>query len=179
MASEASKAFGGEREREIRFVGCHYTRKKKKKKGLEKGEPNSPSLSDTVSVSGEWDFPPARAGAPGRKAYRRGSITRIQGLGADPNEVVRARAEYEGDKFAKSAVETVRSRLSWWRQRAVENYVEPYPLTVEKQLFGSLLKRAGYRSAAAYTSAVKNQHVRLGHPWSDALDLELRDGNPP
>ena len=125
-------------------------------------------------MSGEWDFPPARAGAPGRKAYRRGSI---QGLGADPNEVVRARAEYEGDKFVKSAVETVRYRLSWWRQRAVEHHVEPYPLTVEKlQLFGSLLKRAGYRSAAAYMSAVKNQHVRLGHPWSDALGLELRDG---
>ena len=36
---------------------------------VEKGEPNSPSSSDTVRVSGEWEFPPARAGAPGRKAY--------------------------------------------------------------------------------------------------------------
>ena len=30
-----------------------------------------PSLSDIVSVSVEWEFPPARAGAPGGKAYRR------------------------------------------------------------------------------------------------------------
>ena len=58
---------------------------------------------DTVSVSGGWEFPPPRAGAPGWKAYRRASITRIQGLGTDPNEVDRGRAEHEGDKFAKSA----------------------------------------------------------------------------
>ena len=58
---------------------------------------------------------------------------------------------------------------------AVEHHVEPQPLTVEK-LVVRLLKRAGCRTGAAYMSAVKKQHVRLGHPWSDALDLELRDG---
>ena len=52
-----------------------------------------------------------------------------------------------------------------------------YPVTVEHlKLMGSLLKKAGYRSAGAYLSTVKNQHIRLGHPWSDALDLELREG---
>ena len=56
----------------------------------EEVEPNSPSVSDTVSLSGEWEFPPARAGAPGRKAYRRGSVARIKGMGADPDEVNRA-----------------------------------------------------------------------------------------
>ena len=55
--------------------------------------------------------------------------------------------------------------------------MSPYPVTVEHlKLMGSLLKKAGYRSAGAYLSAVKNQHIRLGHPWSDALDLELREG---
>ena len=28
----------------------------------------------------------------------------------------------------------------------------------------------------AHLSVVKNQHIRLGFPWSDALDLELREG---
>ena len=27
-----------------------------------------------------------------------------------------------------------------------------------------------------HLSVVKNQHIRLGHPWSNALDLELREG---
>ena len=44
------------------------------------------------------------------------------------------------------------------------------------QLLGSLLIEAGYRSAGPYLSAVKNQHIRLGFPWSDALDLELKEG---
>ena len=88
------------------------------------------------------------------------------------------REEYEDDKFAKSAVETVRSRLAWWRKRAREHKVSPYPVTMEHlKLMGSLLKKGGYRSAGAYLSAVKNQHIRLGHPWSDALDLELREAN--
>ena len=43
---------------------------------VEKCEPNSPSLSDTVSVCGEWECPPSRAGAPGRKASRRGPTER-------------------------------------------------------------------------------------------------------
>ena len=55
--------------------------------------------------------------------------------------------------------------------------MEAHPITVERlQLLGTLLKRAGYRSAGAYLSAVKNQHIRLGHPWTDALDLKLKEG---
>ena len=85
---------------------------------------------------------------------------------------------YEDDKFAKSVVESVRPRFAWWRKRAKEHKVAS-PLTAEHvQLLGSLLKRAGYRSAGAYSSVVKNQHIQLGHPWSNALDLELREGKP-
>ena len=88
-----------------------------------------------------------------------------------------ARAEYESDKFARSVVESVKSRLTWWRKRAREHRVEAFPITVERlQLLGTFLKRAGYRSAGAYLSAVKNQHIRLGHPWTDALDLEMKEG---
>ena len=130
-----------------------------------------------TTVQGEWEFPPARPAAPGRKSYRRGSVARIKNLCSDQKEISAARAEYESDKFARSAVESVKSRLSWWRKRAREHNVEAYPITVERlQLLGALLKRAGYRSAGAYLSVVKNQHIRLGHPWTDALDLEMREG---
>ena len=80
-------------------------------------------------------------------------------LGSDPQEISVARAEYESDKFSRSAVESVKSRLSWWRKRARE-----HTITVERlQFLGTLLKRAGYRSAGAYLSAVKNQHS-VGSP---------------
>ena len=35
------------------------------------------------------------------------------------------------DNFAKSAVESVRSRLSWWRKRAREHKISPCPVTWE------------------------------------------------
>ena len=104
-------------------------------------------------------------------------MRRINRLGGDTGEVEKAKEEHEADKFAKSAVESVRSRLSWWRKRAKEHKISPYPVTVEHlQLLGTLLKRAGYRSAGAYLSVVKNQHIRLGHPWSDTLDLGATRG---
>ena len=78
---------------------------------VEKVEPDSPSLSDTVSLSGECEFPPAHASAPGRKVHRRGRSPGSK-VWARTRMKSTERAECEGDKFAKSAVETVRSRLS-------------------------------------------------------------------
>ena len=91
--------------------------------------------------------------------------------------VEKAKADYEGDKYAKSAVGSVHSRLLWWTARAGERGIDPYPLTVDKlQLFGALLKDAGYRSAVSYMSTAKQHHIKLGHSWTAALDLEMRDG---
>ena len=63
-----------------------------------------------------WEFPPARPTAPGRKRYRRGSASRIKDFGSNPSEVLKAKSEYADDKYAKSAVESVGSRLAWWQQ---------------------------------------------------------------
>ena len=83
----------------------------------------------------------------------------------------------EDDKLQNQRLRLSGHGWQWWRKRAREHKVSPYPVTVEHlRLMGSLLKKAGYKSAGAYLSAVKNQHIRLGHPWSDALDLELREG---
>ena len=142
--------------------------------GTVQAHPN-PFLS--VTSSDGWEFPPARPGAPGRRSYRRGSLKCVRSLRGRSDEVRKAKAEYEEDKYAKSAVESVRSRLWWWRQRADEHEVEPFPLTVDKlQLLGALLKASGYRSAVAYLGAAKKEHIKLGFPWTGALDLELRDG---
>ena len=61
--------------------------------------------------------------------------------------------------------------------KADEHEVEPFPFTVDKlQLLGALLKASGFRSAVAYLGAAKKEHIKLGFPWTGALDLELRDG---
>ena len=93
------------------------------------------------------------------------------------DDLRKAAAEYEAEKYAKSAVESVRSRLWWWRQKASEHEVQPFPLTVHKlQFLGALLKASGCWSAVAYLSAAKKEHVKLGVSWTGALDLELQDG---
>ena len=33
-------------------------------------------------------------------------------------------------------------------------------------------------SPCVFLSSVKNQHIRLGHPWTDFLDWEMKDGKP-
>ena len=124
--------------------------------------------------SGRVGVPTRSPTAPGRKSYRRGSVARIKNLCSDLEEISAPRAEYESDKFARSAVESVKSRLSWWRKRAREHNVEAYPITVERlQLLWALLKSW---IQVCSLSVVKNQHIRLVHPWTDALDLEMREG---
>ena len=124
-----------------------------------------------------WEYPPARPGAPGRRAYGRGSVAKLAETLGDPEALEQARLEYEDDKLAQSSKATVKSHMVWWSKRAQALGMQPYPLTVEKlRSMGALLKKAGYRSAAAYFGAVKRKHVRLGHRWSEAMDLEVRDG---
>ena len=90
-----------------------------------------------------FEFPPARPTAPGRKRYRRGSAPKIKNFGSNPGEVLKAKSECADDKYAKSAVESVRS---WWQRRAKEHRVEAFPITVElPQFLGSFLKKAGYK----------------------------------
>ena len=115
------------------------------------------------SSSGGWDFPPARAGAPGRKLYRRGSVKFFRSFRSCSDDVIKAKEEYEADKYSKSAGESIQSRLWWWKQRGSEHEMVPFPLTVDKlQLLGALLKASGYRSAVAYMSAAKKGAPQVG-----------------
>ena len=133
-------------------------------------------MCTSVPSNAGWEFPPGRLGAPGCEGYRRGSVQFVKQLHR-VDDVAKVKADHEGDKFAKLAVESVQSRLLWWTARAGEHCIEPYPLIVDKlQLFGALMKAAGYRSAVSYMSIAKKQHIKLGYLWTAALHLEMRDG---
>ena len=65
-----------------------------------------------TSDRAEWEFPPARPAAPGRTAYRRGAKRIREG------PLHKSSGGGEGRrKIAKSAVESVKSRLALWRKR--------------------------------------------------------------
>ena len=87
---------------------------------VEKKSCTSQVMSTSVPSNACWEFPPARLGAPGREGYRRGSVQFVKQLHR-VDDVAKAKADYEGDKYAKSAVESVQSRLLWWTARASEH----------------------------------------------------------
>ena len=60
-----------------------------------------------------------------RKVYQRGSVQFVEKLRRCEDDVEKAKADYEGDEYAKSAVESVQSRLLWWTARAGEHGIDP------------------------------------------------------
>eukprot|EP00971_Amphidinium_carterae_P346304 6487660-Amphidinium_carterae.1 len=79
--------------------------------------------------------------------------------------------------MAWSTQAAVKSRLGWWQARAAVMGVDPYPLTEQMvRHAGALLKAGGYRSAKVYLYSMKKEHVKQGFLWTDALEVELRDG---
>ena len=123
-----------------------------------------------------WEIAPARVGGPGRKAYSRGSKRRVQAVESSDNCVKQAIQVYEREKFANSSKASHLSHLRWWIERCRKRKCSPWPLTVQKiQYVAALLKNSRYRSAGQYLSAFKRHHIKLGHSWSDALNLEFTD----
>ena len=80
------------------------------------------------------------------------------------------------EKFSNSSKASHISHLKWWIERCKVRRRAPCPLTVpEIQYVAALLKNSKYRSAGQYLSAFKRQHIKLGHVWDDAINLELTD----
>ncbi len=88
----------------------------------------------------------------------------------------RAVALLEWDKYTVRARVSVLARKRWWAQQAATLGFKPRPLTVTKlKAAAAALKAAKYRSAEQYLYAMRKEHLVLGHSWSEALAVELRD----
>ena len=60
----------------------------------------------------------------------------------------------------------VRSRLSWWRQRGRRTSCGAVPSrSGENAVVRIVAEESTVQIRCSFISAVKNQHVRLGHPW--------------
>ena len=125
----------------------------------------------------KWEVKPVRQLAPGRKAYKRGSLRRIIKHTSTQKALGKAKQEYELDKLAPGSRRSISDRVRFWLRRAESHGIPPWPLTTEKlNLLGALLHAGAYRSAAAYFAAVKRQHVLQGGEWSPTMAQEVRDG---
>ena len=152
--------------------GTGTTRKLEKKK--EKKDKKKKAADDDVNV---WEVPPVRLLAPGRLAYRRGSLKRALRRTKTPAALDLMKNTYEERKLAPGTRKAQSARVAFWNRRARTHGVAAYPLDVSKiKLLGSLLYAGSYRSAGAYFATVKAEHIRLGHAWTDPLAKEARDG---
>ena len=132
----------------------------------------SASSSSAATVVLQDSSAPKKRKFPARKPYTRGKTDDVDNIEEDEDVL----AGLEGDKFAGAGLITLRIRLQWWQSRAAARKLAPWPFDPAKiALAAALLRKGGYRSAPAYLSACKREHVRLGHPWSEAHDLEMRD----
>ena len=125
----------------------------------------------------EWEVKPARALGPGRRAYQRGSASRLGKLTRSPLALSAAISAYELGKLARSSRNSIQERVAFWVRRAAAHGVTPWPIDVDKlKLLGTLLHAGKYRSAAGYFSAVKRAHILAGGTWTPQLAQEVRDG---
>ena len=137
---------------------------------VEQEEAQSASSSE-VSVD-EHMVGVKRRKLPKRRPYTRGSAADLDDVELDAFIL----EELSEEKFAGTGLITLNLRIQWWRARTAARNLQPWPLTPPLvALAAALLRRGGYRSAPAYLSAMRREHIRLGYEWSDALDLEQRD----
>ena len=124
------------------------------------------------SRNADWEFPPARLGAPGRKGYRRGLVQFVKQLWR--GRCGEGEGRLRGNKCAKS-VES-QTRLLWWTAEAGEHSIEPHPLTVDKfQLFGALLNCRVSSTCVVHERSQETAH-QVGSFVDVGFDLQMRDG---
>lgn len=120
--------------------------------------------------------PKARKTAPGVRPYTWGSASTSSVIEASVGEFEAAETAFQEAKLANSSRGAAASRLKWWELKTQAKGIDPYPLDVSKLRYaGILLHAAGYRSAALYMSAFKQEHIRRSYPWSQQLSLEITE----
>ena len=112
-----------------------------------------------------------RADAPLVLPYKRGSVAQALAAVESHEERQASRNLFEDRAVAKSTLRSRHARLKVWNKLAEKAGVQG-PLTAHavKTVVGALL-RANFRSAAAYFSAAKRDHIERYKSWDSELDL--------
>ena len=79
-------------------------------------------------------------------------------------------------RYAAGTCDTKDSLFRTWAEILRVRNMDPLPVTDEKlELVASILRASGYRAGMAYLLEAKQRHVRRGYPWSEAMDLTIKD----
>ena len=99
------------------------------------------------------------------RVYGRGSAAKSLDALSDPT---RCRQTLLMESRASTSVGPVESRLRQWEAMSVKANLEPFRLTPEGMYtIMRGLKIGGYRSAMQYLDLAKQEHIRLGHCWTE------------
>ena len=135
-------------------------------------------LSAALAVGGHSreGYPPAipalRSDAPGRAAYRRGSLPDVR----DAAGQQLALHNFDADVLASTSRDTEAAKA-----RTIDAIFDMWgltypPLTVASvRALGASLKLGGYRSAKSYLALARKRHEQGDHPVSPALAQALKD----
>ena len=106
------------------------------------------------------------------RAYARGSAVKSLDALSDP---AHCRQTLLSESRASTSVGPVESRLKLWETMSLKANLEPFRLTPEGMytIMGGL-KIGGYRSATQYLDLAKQEHIRLGHCWTEQHALAYK-----
>ena len=114
---------------------------------------------------------PPRWDVPVRQPYTRGSRNKVAKVLSSSVGIANAIKEAQRGRYAATTVGPKRERRKLVRcilRRAVGTPFLQFT-EVSPECITGVLRKAGYRSTAAYLSEAKDMHVARGHPWTEQL----------
>ena len=114
---------------------------------------------------------PPRWDVPVRRCYMRGSRNKVAQVLSSSGGIANAIKDARRERYAATTVGPERERrklIRWILRRAMGT---PFlPLTEGSlEFITGVLRKAGYRSTAAFLSEAKDMNVAEGHSWSEHL----------
>ena len=139
----------------------------------------SPEVAGRKAVVLET-FKRRRRGAPlepaGSSDRPRAGLRAALTVASDESLLQQATANFAQLRYAAGTSETKDALFRTWSEILRARGTDPLPVTEEKLVIvASILRAAGYRAGLAYLLEARQRHVRCGMPWSEAMDLVLKD----
>ena len=107
---------------------------------------------------------------------RRGSVATALAVAGNEDVMARAREHLSDGMLAPGTVRTKNAMRKTWASLCQARGVQFLPLTPSVMMeIAAILKMAMFRSGSAYLIEMRTAHIRAGHPWTNDLELALKD----
>ena len=172
----------------VRLRKAHARQETHRPDALIEGIVCAPILPGSVSSPGapRQSIVATRKDAPTIRPSSWGQVQLAPGASVTENTKETSLACSQRDMNAQSSVGLRQSLLKTWvkmhnarfgYETEGDGSPRPFPLTVfSLHAVGAMLKQGGYGNASNFYSRAK-EHIALGHPWSEQLQLTVRKAN--